>query len=807
MNWRDLESLGVTDFRSIRGSLAIPLQAPITLIHGSNGAGKTSVLSALELALTGDVHSLEDVQPENLVFRGRNRAIVELEGHGEKHRIEISGGRVIGAPLLSESDATFFTERCYLGQAILAKLLQSYTEIDGSEDSALTRFVRELLRIDELDALIDGLWILGDRRRIRRDVPSFDLVERRISALTESKSELRQRYEELSASQANARARITELLRELGDVPEWDGKVADGDAIDLWVRAQSFETRLATLYRHRRDLQGAAQRLELLEDGATRAPHDSEAAAIAARRRVQAWRAEVGAALEKAISEVQQYFPDLPSSVSQDPLYALDAALDQAQNESQRLRRVIESEESRQGRREAADREAAQMRARLAIVDDELGAAAPASRIEALARDLAALSAHITTEQCPVCGRDFSEASSEPLKTHLSNEVARLSEQAAHIEALMRTRLEALSDYELATKARDALQQGGTSATELVAAGNRLARLEQLEQTLSSLRDGATEGATVLRRQQQAERELAAAHERDESGRQLRITLEEVAKDLSQPPPESGESVEIALHRLEAHVESMTAELELQNVRCKELVQVRASLRGLHCELAKVQDRGRESARALEAAQRAMNELENRRAAAKRLRDAAISKRGTVIRSVFSDALNESWRDLFVRLAPSEPFVPAFKLPASISESLTAELHTVHRDGGYAGAPEVMLSAGNLNTAALTLFLALHLSAPPRLPWLVLDDPVQSMDEIHISQLAALLRTLARQHGIKILIAVHERALFDYLSLELSPAGVGDEVVTVELRRIPDGDASATIRHHRFEEDRALLHA
>jgi DNA repair protein SbcC/Rad50 len=56
------------------------------------------------------------------------------------------------------------------------------------------------------------------------------------------------------------------------------------------------------------------------------------------------------------------------------------------------------------------------------------------------------------------------------------------------------------------------------------------------------------------------------------------------------------------------------------------------------------------------------------------------------------------------------------------------------------GTPGSMLSSGNLNTAALTLFLALHFSVSSRLPWLVLDDPVQSMDEVHIAQFAALIR-------------------------------------------------------------------
>lgn len=45
--------------------------------------------------------------------------------------------------------------------------------------------------------------------------------------------------------------------------------------------------------------------------------------------------------------------------------------------------------------------------------------------------------------------------------------------------------------------------------------------------------------------------------------------------------------------------------------------------------------------------------------------------------------------------------------------------------------PQMMLSAGNLNTAALSLFLALHLAVQPVVPCLVFDDPVQAMDEVH----------------------------------------------------------------------------
>ena len=118
-----------------------------------------------------------------------------------------------------------------------------------------------------------------------------------------------------------------------------------------------------------------------------------------------------------------------------------------------------------------------------------------------------------------------------------------------------------------------------------------------------------------------------------------------------------------------------------------------------------------------------------------------------------------------------------------------------------------MLSAGNLNTAALTLFLALHLSVEAQLPWLVLDDPVQSMDEVHVAQFAALLRTLAKAHSRQILIAVHERALFDYLALELSPSYEGDRIITVELARGADGATLAEPTQRIWKPDTAVVAA
>jgi exonuclease SbcC len=182
----------------------------------------------------------------------------------------------------------------------------------------------------------------------------------------------------------------------------------------------------------------------------------------------------------------------------------------------------------------------------------------------------------------------------------------------------------------------------------------------------------------------------------------------------------------------------------------------------------------------------------------------AQDERAEIVRRVFNDSLNAAWKDLFVRLAPEEPFVPAFSVPKQSRSDFQATLETLYRDGRRGGNPRAMLSAGNLNTAALTLFLALHLSARPQLPWLVIDDPVQSMDEVHISQFAALLRTLSKQQNRQIIVAVHEKPLFDYLCLELSPAFEGDRLISVELGRAADGNTVADCIVREWTKDRAI---
>ena len=418
-----------------------------------------------------------------------------------------------------------------------------------------------------------------------------------------------------------------------------------------------------------------------------------------------------------------------------------------------------------------------------------------------LAQALSAVMPHVHTEECPVCSRDFREVSSSPLLGHLMARIASLTQSAGLLSALSQERTNTLS----AVAARD--REIGVAQAQVLTAeprmeyGQRLATLEQALQDLASLEGEAKAGETLFGQAANAAQALASARAVDQQSAAIRDAAGRYATVLSMDPIGASEPLQAALQRFLAEV---TARLERLSAKESARRDGEAALRELllkqqSIEAIKVRQLERSTARqglhaAKEAGERAMEQ-------ARELLRLAQAERSRVVGQVFNDSLNAAWRDLFVRLAPDEPFIPAFALPQATRGDVEAKLETHYRDGSKGGNPRAMLSAGNLNTAALTLFLALHLSVKPQLPWLIIDDPVQSMDEVHISQFAALLRTLSKQHGRQVIIAVHEKPLFDYLCLELSPAFEGDRLITVELGRTANGDSVAKTLVRDWKQD------
>lgn len=89
-----------------------------------------------------------------------------------------------------------------------------------------------------------------------------------------------------------------------------------------------------------------------------------------------------------------------------------------------------------------------------------------------------------------------------------------------------------------------------------------------------------------------------------------------------------------------------------------------------------------------------------------------------------------------------------------------------------------LLSSSQLNSFAVSLFLAMNLALPNlRLGVTVLDDPLQSLDSINLLGLVDVLRRF-RAHR-QIVVSTHEERLVGLLQRKLRPVRSGERMVTI----------------------------
>lgn len=802
-----LKSLYVKDFRSIDGEVNISLDAPIVLIHGPNGAGKTSLLSAIELALTGTVPSLSRAEPDYLAYlphKDRPFGEVRLEVTGSdgatlRSDLRVTTTAVTGNALLGEGDASFFSERSYLAQATLGRLLEIYQHSDKKSDSPLTKFVKELLGLDRMEALIGGLHSSGNIARLKVPVSAYGEIRDQIP---EDEAELQRLRGEMAQDEVALRTGTEALRLQLAAI---DPLLVDLEPAEAEKRLGlvSEYADLTALVRLRRELEvsQASWQSATSQNAAPDNRNDIEAANQADRGALDKWIFEHGQTLEALLGRAAGFFSDI--SLSSESGYVERAKVLTARiaNDRERVERVLTAHEAALLKRSDLDRQLAEARTRLERLDLDLAAVSTAN--EAFGRRLSDLMTHVEGDICPVCDRDYSEVSDTPLSAHVAAKVAEMIEQAGRLQSLFSSRGSTQAEVSRLDRELQAAASGMFLDAELSALKTRGADLTEVERQLGDARAELEEGDRHAEAANRSARALAATQNSDQSAIVLRNSVEDLARrlDLTFEPSTSTEQL---LASLDTTIQQREAALTARQTARRsaiEMAQLLVISVGKQSALAASAD-NLEAELALRKKRKAQADviIEVAKDMTRKTREA----RGRVVRRVFNDELNSVWRDLFVRLAPEEPFIPAFAIPESANADVEAVLETHHRRGGKGGNPRAMLSAGNLNTAALTLFLALHLSVKPRLPWLVIDDPVQSMDEVHIAQFAALLRTLSKQMQRQVIVAVHERSLFDYLALELSPAFEGDRLNIVELGRNAIGQTTSRWDARLFVADRAI---
>ena len=136
--------------------------------------------------------------------------------------------------------------------------------------------------------------------------------------------------------------------------------------------------------------------------------------------------------------------------------------------------------------------------------------------------------------------------------------------------------------------------------------------------------------------------------------------------------------------------------------------------------------------------------------------------------------------NIFQRLDPHPAFKTVeFELDTYYRRGTTSPLVIDHVENVSAD-PLLIFSTSQANIVALSYFIAMSLSADERgLPFLLLDDPVQSMDDVNVLGFADLCRHLRLRR--QLIVSTHERRFASLLERKLAPRAEGSRTKIISF--------------------------
>lgn len=200
-----------------------------------------------------------------------------------------------------------------------------------------------------------------------------------------------------------------------------------------------------------------------------------------------------------------------------------------------------------------------------------------------------------------------------------------------------------------------------------------------------------------------------------------------------------------------------------------------------------------------EAAERA-GEASRLEADADALRKAA-TRAGASVAGVRFAALKPYIDEIFARLS-SHPAFDHLDLSVDVyRERGVAHPMVLDSESGVLADPLLVLNSSHSNVVALSCFLALGWAAGEEaVPFVMLDDPLQSLDDVNALAFADLCRQMRDER--QLIIATHDRRLASLLERKLAPRS--DDEATVINEFVGWSRSGPTVRG-RFVESQAAV--
>jgi exonuclease SbcC len=167
--------------------------------------------------------------------------------------------------------------------------------------------------------------------------------------------------------------------------------------------------------------------------------------------------------------------------------------------------------------------------------------------------------------------------------------------------------------------------------------------------------------------------------------------------------------------------------------------------------------------------------------------------------------INPLLQSIWARIDPH----PAFRLVSFFSQVFRGkgQLSTIVSDpveDKKCELPASILSSSQVNALAVSVFLALNIGIPkPPLPVAILDDPLQSLDDINLLGLVDLFRRTKDRR--QFLVSTHDGHFGGLLARKLRPADETGRTVVIELNTWSRGGPTIVTRDVKCDPVRLRL--
>ncbi len=805
-----LKSIKLDSFRAFAKDIDVPLDSGIVLLYGPNGSGKSSILHGIETALTGnasDLLAFGSDYPRSLINYGSKIAEVKLDVVLNEKETPISidiSDKVQSNTHLSNDDIHSFLNRSYLSQSKLQRILDLYSTFE-EDGLGGVGFLKEFFGSKLLDDLIEGLNTFSNKRSVGKSVDVFFKIDKNIDEVRTQLSQINSKIRSLEVDSLENFSKSNGMLATF--FPDSQIKLSEQTPQSVESCIEQVEnvspdahpdTQLTKFKKLSSQLSNT---LEFLADSGG----ESELKEIdQLNRRINELEKEtltisipLGRAVEhiEALCEQIKIYPyqhDKPDRLDKKSRVLFDYITSHRSMVQGSMNQLIVLKQNLK----AVNDETKAMQTELEKLREKT------NKVDSfrLLNIISQLMHSHDTENCPVCDRDFSETGSGTLKSHVDAKLAKIGVNIEEHNKVSSRNIELTREIEIYKS-----------------------RSEEIERQIKSfhLPDSINETLEVLNKAKvlvDESCELIPAFERIYSElvklKTQRSMSESKLKQYSKKIDEIfdiAESIDVDIgtkenskdgfwEPLRESLDRLVEEAERRSELLRRLTFTLRETLSTAKKLEELKDTQIKATVRLQAFEKAQKSAETSIKSYRSIRRSAIESKEEIYKKIFSDTLNSLYSNIFKRLVSTERFTPAITVPYLDRGKLMSGVNAMMGSTRAFDNVKSVLSTGNINTAALSLFLTLNLMEKGPHQVLVLDDPVQSMDDVKVSQMARTLRQINMKFDRQILLAIHERPLFDNLKQELSPKSDKESLLWVEL--FSDGkNHELESKHVYYEED------